>query len=420
MRSQRGSLRLHAAAAWYAADLALRRGHLAEAEDEARSALCLVDDDVSVLTGGSASVLVCALAERGAFDEARDVLRERGLDGSMEGMPWESAVIHARARLWLAAGDYERALAEALLSGSLREDCGRPNPTWTPWRSTAALALAHLGRREEAVAMADTELALAERFGAPVPIAGALHARAVAEPDDAARVALCERALAVAAGTPALLESVRARLELGSTLARMGRRIEARDALRPALSDADAAGAVLLAQRARRELVATGLRPRHAALEGAAALTPRQRQVCELAAAGKGNRQIAQALFLSIKTVETHLAAGLSQAGRGHPRRARRPARAVAQPRSKASAETIRRVWGAGWSWFEYGRLSRWPRWTSVVDPPPSRLIASRAPSPTITCASSSIDSPASTPVRRPSHATATSASSDTPSAARG
>ena len=314
---QRGSLRLRAAAAWYAADLALRRGRVAEAEDEARTALCLVDDDVSVLTGGAASVLVHALAERGAFDEARELLRERGLDGSMTGMPWESALIYARARLWLAEGDYERALAEATVSGAQREERGRPNPTWTPWRSTAALALAHLGRRAEAAAMADAELGAAERFGAPVPIVAALHARAVAEPDDAARVALCERALEVAAGTPALLESVRARLELGSTLAYMGRRIEARDALRPALADADAVGATLLAQRARRELVATGLRPRQAALEGAAALTPRQRQVCELAAAGKGNRQIAQALFLSIKTVETHLAAGYRKLGVG-------------------------------------------------------------------------------------------------------
>jgi DNA-binding NarL/FixJ family response regulator len=95
----------------------------------------------------------------------------------------------------------------------------------------------------------------------------------------------------------------------------MGRRVEARNALRPALAEADEVGAVVLADRARRELVATGLRPRNAALEGAAALTPRQRQVCDLAAAGKGNRAIAQELFLSIKTVETHLAAGYRKLG---------------------------------------------------------------------------------------------------------
>ncbi len=230
-------------------------------------------------------------------------------------MPWESAVLHARARLWLAEGDFERALAEARESGARRDERGRPNPTWTPWRATAALALAHLGRRDEAAALADAELVLAERFGAPVPIARALHARAVAEPEPQARIALCERAIAAVAGTPGLLESVRARLELGSTLAYMGRRVDARDALRPALADADAAGAVLLADRARRELVATGLRPRRAAVEGTAALTPRQRQVCELAAAGKANRAIAQELFLSIKTVETHLAAVFSKLG---------------------------------------------------------------------------------------------------------
>ena len=158
----------------------------------------LLDEDVSVLTGGAANVLVCALTERGAFEEARALLHERALDGALHGTPWESAVRHARARLWLAEGDFERALAEARAGRALRDERGRPNPTWTAWRSTAALALAHLGRRDEAAALADAELALAERFGAPVPIAAALHARAVAEPDPAAREALCRRALAVA------------------------------------------------------------------------------------------------------------------------------------------------------------------------------------------------------------------------------
>jgi DNA-binding CsgD family transcriptional regulator len=313
--AERGSLRLRVGVAWQAAELALRTGQIAEAENHACLALDLVDDDVNMFTGGAIKVLVYALGERGGFQDARDLLSERGVDGELGLTRWDIGLRHARARLWLAEGDYERAYAEAREAGALRERQGRWNPTWTPWRSTAAQALAHLGRRAEGAALAELELARAERFGAPVPIARALHARAVAEPDPAARVALCERALSVAAGAPALLESVRARIELGSTLAYLGRRIEAREALRPALADADAVGALLLAERARRELVATGLRPRQAAIEGAAALTPRQRQVCDLAAAGKGNREIAQELFLSIKTVETHLAAGYRKLG---------------------------------------------------------------------------------------------------------
>jgi DNA-binding NarL/FixJ family response regulator len=118
----------------------------------------------------------------------------------------------------------------------------------------------------------------------------------------------CEDALAVLEGHSGALESVRARLEQGAALARMGRRVQARGALRPALAQADEVGAVLLARRARRELVATGLRPRRAAVHGVSALTPRQHEICELAAAGNSNRAIAQQLFLSIKTVETHLA----------------------------------------------------------------------------------------------------------------
>ena len=97
----------------------------------------------------------------------------------------------------------------------LRLDQGRPNPVWTPWRATAALALAHQGRQHEAAVLAAEELALAERFGAPAAILAATHAAAVAETDDAQRLALCETALRragqVRLGARALADPARAR-----------------------------------------------------------------------------------------------------------------------------------------------------------------------------------------------------------------
>ena len=308
----RRSLRLRTAAAWFAGELALRTGRVADAENHARLGLDLAPgQELDIFSGGAAVVLVGALAERGAFADAHEFLREHRLDLDLGPALWEVGMRHARARLALLEGDFERAHAGALAAGELRERQRRSNPTLAPWRSTAALALAHLGRRDEAAVLADEELERARHFGARLPIARAVYARAVAEPDHAARTALCTEGLTFAHGA----EAVALRLELGSAQASLGARREARETLRPALADADAAGAVLLAQRARRELVATGLRPRQAAMEGAAALTPRQRQICELASAGKGNRAIAQELFLSVKTVETHLAAGFRKLG---------------------------------------------------------------------------------------------------------
>jgi len=302
----RGSAPLRAAADAYAAELSLRAGHIRAAETRAREARELATGNSSVFAAHATRVLTTALGERGAFDDARELLHAR-----------RGGDMYTRAQLAFAEGEFERAYADARDAGARDEQRGRPNPACAGWRATASLALAHLGRREEAVALADAELELAEAFGAPVAIARAMTARAVSEPDEHARIAICRRALASleASRSDAELESVRLRLELGSTLARLGRRIEARELLRPALADADAVGASRLAERARRELVATGLRPRRAALEGASALTPRQRQIVELAAAGKANRAIAQQLFLSIKTVETHLAAGYRKLG---------------------------------------------------------------------------------------------------------
>jgi DNA-binding CsgD family transcriptional regulator len=254
----------------------------------------------SVLEDGEALVHpLIAAAIRDELTPA-DRARMRHLEPALAAKRWSTVLLQARARLLLAEGQFEDAYAAACEVGARDEPHG--------WRATAAVALAHLGRHDEAIALADAELTVARS-------AGALLARVVAEPDHGTRAELAAQALDEIADRPANLDSVQLRLELGSALTRTGRRVEAREPLRTALADADRAGAHRLAQRARRELVATGLRPRRAALEGAGALTPRQRQICELAAAGKGNRAIAAELFLSIKTVETHLATAYGKLG---------------------------------------------------------------------------------------------------------
>ena len=256
-------------------------------------------DDVPVL------LAVAPGPEASLPEGLRTAIRQRALARSRDAA---ANALRAAERL-TSEGRFQQALAMARQAGAgdERERVG--------WRSTAAVALAHLGRHAEAVALAETDLASARANGAARAIAGALLARVVAEADHAPRAELAARALEELGDRSAGLELVRLRLELGSALGRLGRRLEAREPLRRALADADRAGDVRLAQRARRELVATGLRPRRAALDGADALTPRQRQICELAAAGKGNRAIAAELFLSVKTVETHLATAYRKLG---------------------------------------------------------------------------------------------------------
>jgi DNA-binding CsgD family transcriptional regulator len=73
------------------------------------------------------------------------------------------------------------------------------------------------------------------------------------------------------------------------------------------LTLASRCGSHSLERRARSELAAVGVRPRTVERSGADSLTPSERRVTELAAAGQTNREIAQTLFVTEKTVETHL-----------------------------------------------------------------------------------------------------------------
>ena len=77
--------------------------------------------------------------------------------------------------------------------------------------------------------------------------------------------------------------------------------------MKEGLERASACGATALAARAHAELLAAGARPRRYAFHGLDSLTASERRVAELATEGLGNVAIAQALFVSRKTVETHL-----------------------------------------------------------------------------------------------------------------
>jgi DNA-binding CsgD family transcriptional regulator len=118
---------------------------------------------------------------------------------------------------------------------------------------------------------------------------------------------LLRQSAAVAATSGAELENAQSLYELGAATRRDGRRSEAREPLYAALEKAYRCGATVLAARAREELVATGARPRGAVRTGVDALTPSELRVSRMAAAGMTNPEIAQELFVTIRTVQVHL-----------------------------------------------------------------------------------------------------------------
>jgi DNA-binding CsgD family transcriptional regulator len=126
---------------------------------------------------------------------------------------------------------------------------------------------------------------------------------------------LLRDALAELDGSGARLEQARTLVELGSLLRRSGQRSAAREPLSQGRELAHTCGATVLEARAHDELLATGSRPRRLMLSGVESLTPSERRVARLAAAGHTNTDIAQALFITRKTVEKHLGGVYSKLG---------------------------------------------------------------------------------------------------------
>jgi DNA-binding CsgD family transcriptional regulator/predicted negative regulator of RcsB-dependent stress response len=254
----------------------------------------------------AASVLTETLLERGDFASARATLTE-ALTHLAEDQVTSIYLLHVAAQLRLLTGDHAGALEDALKAGRQSMATGYDQPSGLlPWRSTAALAHAALGDTDAARALVADELTVTGRFGAPRALGIALRIQAlVGAPGK--RVERLRGAVSVLEASEGRLEHARALVELGAALRRGGHLREARRPLHEGLDLAARCGASVLAGRARQELVAAGARPRRPALTGPDALTPAELRVAQHAAQDLSTREIAQHLFVTAKTVETHL-----------------------------------------------------------------------------------------------------------------
>jgi DNA-binding CsgD family transcriptional regulator len=304
--ARRGSLVGFALGSCFRSQAAFRVGELAVAEADARSALAAAGEDRWVSAPAAIAYLVDALIERGELGEARALLGRCEIQFGLDHTGMSHWVPYARGQLALASGEWE-------LAAQSFEHCrvwftawGERNPGLLDWRTGAALAHAKLGERDRARELTGEVVALSRSLGQPRCLGVGLRAAGIVQ-GGADGIDLLREAVTVLVGTPARLEHARALIDLGAALRRQNHRKDARAPLRAGIDLADRCGAGMLARRGQDELIATGARPRRIAASGADSLTPSERRVAQLAADGLSSPQVAQQLFVTVNTVESHL-----------------------------------------------------------------------------------------------------------------
>ncbi|HEX7310617.1 MAG TPA: AAA family ATPase [Gaiellaceae bacterium] len=286
--------------------LALRRGELSAAESDARTALAATELPAPPMCRVlNATLLVETLVDQGELEAAEQALEP--IDSETESGSLIAAVLRfSRGRLHIAQGRTAEGLEDFVAMGGLLTQALVSSPGFLPWRSEAALAHLALGDRDSAQRLAEEELGLARAFGAPRALGLAKRAAGLVAGGDRGG-ALIREAVDEFERGDARLERARALADLGAMLRRRNRRVEARELLREAMDTAHRCGANGLAAQAETELRATGARPRRLMLTGIDSLTASERRIAELAGEGFTNREIAQTLFVTARTVEGHL-----------------------------------------------------------------------------------------------------------------
>jgi DNA-binding CsgD family transcriptional regulator len=254
----------------------------------------------------ASAFLAEALLEKGDVEGAADALEALPLPPELPPSGHYFFFITARGGVRLAQGRREEGLRDLLPLGASVAQLHTRSTAWGRWRGRAVRALLEQGDRDRALELANEEVEAARRWGGPRALGLAVMTQGLAEGGERGEELLRE-AISILEESPAKLARARALLELGAALRRRNKRAEAREPLRQALELATEGGADGLAAQAREELVAAGAKPRKGEFSGSDALTPSELRVARLAVDGKTNREIAQSLFVTPKTVEVHL-----------------------------------------------------------------------------------------------------------------
>ncbi len=246
-------------------------------------------------------VVALVAAHRGDLDLARKRAERGALTRDLVFLGGHEGVLGLVA-LW--SGDARAAAARFAAAEQARSAVGMREPTTFWWRADYVEALLALGRSDDAVRVLDAWEADAGRVGREWALAHATRCRglvAAARGDIEQALSLLEQAVARHERVGDPFGRARALLALGVVRRRARQKRSAREAIEGALESFETAAAAGWAAKARLELGRIGGRTR---IEG---LTPAERRVAALVAEGRTNREVAAALFLGERTVETHL-----------------------------------------------------------------------------------------------------------------
>ena len=287
------------------AELYMRRGLLGEAEADARDSLA-TEIEKSWLFARGVKPLLQSLAGQGRTGEAEQIIGREFGDIPLAEVPPMIGLVYARAEVLAAAGKHAAALEafeEAVRRG---ERWGGASPSQIGDILIAAHCYHVLGDERTARARVAEAGALARRWDTPGALGEVMHAKGMLEVGDV-QLEMLKEAAALLERSPARLELARALVDLGGALRRAGQRRDSRDPLRDAYELARDCGSEPLATTAQQELAASGVRVRRERLTGAQSLTPSERRIAQMVVDGGSNAEIAQALFITVKTVEMHL-----------------------------------------------------------------------------------------------------------------